>query len=87
MDKASIVGDAVFYVQDLQMQAKKLKSEIADLEDSLAGPEKYHQGQPENCLNNIHHATRSTSPVPRKILQVKIRCDDYISSKSKYHTN
>ncbi|KAK6141730.1 hypothetical protein DH2020_024532 [Rehmannia glutinosa] len=37
MDKASIVGDAVLYVQDLQMQAKKLKSEIAGLESSLNG--------------------------------------------------
>ncbi|KAK4408457.1 Transcription factor FER-LIKE IRON DEFICIENCY-INDUCED TRANSCRIPTION FACTOR [Sesamum angolense] len=35
MDKASIVGDAVLYVQDLQMQAKKLKSEIAGLESSI----------------------------------------------------
>ncbi|KAK4441222.1 Transcription factor FER-LIKE IRON DEFICIENCY-INDUCED TRANSCRIPTION FACTOR [Sesamum alatum] len=35
MDKASIVGDAVLYVQDLQMQAKKLKSEIAGLHSSI----------------------------------------------------
>ncbi|KAK4440682.1 Transcription factor FER-LIKE IRON DEFICIENCY-INDUCED TRANSCRIPTION FACTOR [Sesamum alatum] len=32
MDKASIVGDAVLYVQDLQMQLKKLKSDISSLE-------------------------------------------------------
>nr|ART85714.1 FER-like iron deficiency-induced transcription factor [Pyrus calleryana] len=37
MDKASIVGDSVLYVQDLQQQAKKLKAEIASLEASLAG--------------------------------------------------
>ncbi|XP_043705279.1 transcription factor FER-LIKE IRON DEFICIENCY-INDUCED TRANSCRIPTION FACTOR-like [Telopea speciosissima] len=37
MDKASIVGDAVLYVQDLQMEAKKLKAEISGLESSLKG--------------------------------------------------
>ncbi|KAJ4725009.1 transcription factor FER-LIKE IRON DEFICIENCY-INDUCED TRANSCRIPTION FACTOR [Melia azedarach] len=41
MDKASIVGDAVLYVQELQMKAKKLKAEIAGLEASLAGAERY----------------------------------------------
>ncbi|KAK4492696.1 hypothetical protein RD792_003516 [Penstemon davidsonii] len=35
LDKASIVGDAVLYVQDLQMQAKKRKAEIANLESYL----------------------------------------------------
>ncbi|KAE8734854.1 hypothetical protein F3Y22_tig00000715pilonHSYRG00393 [Hibiscus syriacus] len=39
MDKASIIGDAVLYVQDLQTQAKKLKAEIAGLEATLAGSE------------------------------------------------
>ncbi|KAJ7947886.1 FER-like iron deficiency-induced transcription factor [Quillaja saponaria] len=41
MDKASIVGDAVLYVKDLQAQAKKLKAEIAGLEASVLGSEKY----------------------------------------------
>ncbi|CAN1171777.1 Transcription factor FER-LIKE IRON DEFICIENCY-INDUCED TRANSCRIPTION FACTOR [Linum perenne] len=36
MDKASIIGDAVSYVQDLQVRSKKLQSEIAGLEASLA---------------------------------------------------
>ncbi|KAK2988544.1 hypothetical protein RJ640_022495 [Escallonia rubra] len=35
MDKASIVGDAALYVQELQMQAKKLRGEIAALESTL----------------------------------------------------
>lgn len=35
MDKASIVGDAVLYVKQLQMQAKKLKAEISVLESSI----------------------------------------------------
>ena len=43
MDKASIVGDAVLYVQQLQIQAKKLKAEIAGLESSLVlGAERYN---------------------------------------------
>ncbi|POO01125.1 Basic helix-loop-helix transcription factor [Trema orientale] len=47
MDKASIVGDAVLYVQDLQTQAKKIKAEIASLEASLEEAERY-QGSTEN---------------------------------------
>ncbi|XP_062154213.1 transcription factor FER-LIKE IRON DEFICIENCY-INDUCED TRANSCRIPTION FACTOR [Alnus glutinosa] len=43
MDKASIVGDALLYVQELQTKAKKLKAEIAGLEASLLGSERYHQ--------------------------------------------
>ncbi|KAK9691202.1 hypothetical protein RND81_09G182800 [Saponaria officinalis] len=35
MDKASIVGDAVLYLQDMQTKAKKLKSDIQDLESSF----------------------------------------------------
>nr|XP_011470675.1 PREDICTED: transcription factor FER-LIKE IRON DEFICIENCY-INDUCED TRANSCRIPTION FACTOR-like [Fragaria vesca subsp. vesca] len=37
MDKASIVGDAVAYVQDLQKHAKKLEVEITGLEESIEG--------------------------------------------------
>lgn len=63
MDKASIVGDAVLYVQDLQKQAKKLKADIGELEASLVGAKRYQQnvGQPQ------HHVTQ---PSYRKILQV-----------------
>ncbi|KAI3997157.1 hypothetical protein MKX01_009001 [Papaver californicum] len=35
MDKASIIGDAVSYVQDLQKEEKRLKTEIAELEPML----------------------------------------------------
>ncbi|NP_001234654.2 bHLH transcriptional regulator [Solanum lycopersicum] len=34
MDKASIIGDAILYVQGLQTKAKKLKVEIAEFESS-----------------------------------------------------
>lgn len=32
MDKASIVGDAIEYVRDLQQQVKNMEAEIADME-------------------------------------------------------
>ncbi|XP_073147752.1 transcription factor FER-LIKE IRON DEFICIENCY-INDUCED TRANSCRIPTION FACTOR [Henckelia pumila] len=43
MDKASIVGDAVLYLQDLQMQLKRLKSEVADLESSFTAQDNKYQ--------------------------------------------
>ncbi|XP_075500202.1 transcription factor FER-LIKE IRON DEFICIENCY-INDUCED TRANSCRIPTION FACTOR-like [Primulina tabacum] len=43
MDKASIVGDAVLYLQDLQMQLKRLKSDIADLESSFTKQDNKYQ--------------------------------------------
>ncbi|XP_059625274.1 transcription factor FER-LIKE IRON DEFICIENCY-INDUCED TRANSCRIPTION FACTOR [Cornus florida] len=52
MDKASIVGDAVLYVQELQVQAKKLRAEIAGLESSLAQTEGYQGGLFENPKKN-----------------------------------
>lgn len=67
MDKASIVGDAVLYVQELQKQAKKLKAEIAGLESSLTQGER-HQGSVEN-LKKIHLA-RNYLSICKKILQV-----------------
>lgn len=74
MDKASIVGDAVLYVQDLQIQAKKLKAEIAGLEASLSSAKR--QYPPQNLPNkrtdqhvpNPKHDTR----ISRKILQVLV---------------
>lgn len=68
MDKASIVGDAVLYVQQLQIQAKKLKAEIAGLESSLVlGAERY------NGLVEIPkkiQVARSHHPMGGKIFQV-----------------
>lgn len=75
MDKASIVRDAVVYVQELKMQAKKLKDEIIGLETSLLGPQKY-QGA-STCINNnpsqIHivNANNITNQlIFKKIIQV-----------------
>lgn len=61
MDKASIVGDAVLYVEDLQMQAKKLKADIANLEASLAG---CHQST-ESKDNNVKFAAYDKPPTKR----------------------
>ncbi|KAG8371255.1 hypothetical protein BUALT_Bualt13G0068600 [Buddleja alternifolia] len=69
MDKASIVGDAVLYVQDLQMQAKKLKSEIAGLESSLAGGNKY-QGRTTQNANKMN--ATSFYPMIKKILKMDL---------------
>ena len=52
MDKASIVGDAVRYVKELQMQAKKLKEEIGSLEASLLIG---HQDQRYKASTNINY--------------------------------
>ncbi|KAI4385468.1 hypothetical protein MLD38_003490 [Melastoma candidum] len=37
MDKASIVGDAVFYVEELQFQVRRLKDDIERLESTFRG--------------------------------------------------
>lgn len=67
MDKASIVGDAALYVQELQMQAKKLKAEVASLESSLTGSDKQHGGLHGNAHKN---QVTNLYPVIKKILQV-----------------
>lgn len=66
MDKASIIGDAVSYVHDLQAQAKKLKAEVAGLEASLSVSQNY-QGSINN--NNVQ-VTQKTQPICKKIMQV-----------------
>ncbi|KAJ8557645.1 hypothetical protein K7X08_003270 [Anisodus acutangulus] len=49
MDKASIIGDAILYVQGLQTKAKKLKVEIADFESSLNGMNNKQSGLFQNA--------------------------------------
>lgn len=69
MDKASIIGDAVSYVQDLQVQAQKLKTEIAGLEASLGGSERFQ----ESTINaKSIQFTKIRQPVCKKIMQLEV---------------
>ncbi|KAI3902975.1 hypothetical protein MKW92_004937 [Papaver armeniacum] len=52
MDKASIIGDAVSYVQDLQKEAKRLKTEIAELEPTLTN-------KIEKCKNFVENPEKN----------------------------
>ncbi|CAJ1955859.1 unnamed protein product [Sphenostylis stenocarpa] len=69
MDKASIIGDAVAYVHDLQAQTRKLKAEVAGLEASLLVSENY-QGSINNP-NNVQVA-RNSHPICKKIMQLEM---------------
>lgn len=66
MDKASIVGDALLYVQDMQMQAKKLKAEIAELEASLEEAQRYQVSTGNPKMDQTNHL------VPKTITQVHL---------------
>ncbi|XP_050370546.1 transcription factor FER-LIKE IRON DEFICIENCY-INDUCED TRANSCRIPTION FACTOR [Argentina anserina] len=65
MDKASIIGDAVLYVQDLQKQANNLKGEILQLEASFAGSE-------ENVGSTKKKVVEDNHLVPKGIIQVDV---------------
>lgn len=54
MDKASIVGDAARYIQDLQTQSRNLKVEIAAIEATKT------LKTPSQQVTNIH----DTDPFP-----------------------
>jgi len=71
MDKASIIGDAVSYVHDLQAQARKLKAEVAGLEASLLVSENY-QGSINNPKNVQVMARNISHPNCKKIMQVSL---------------
>ncbi|XP_028756897.1 transcription factor FER-LIKE IRON DEFICIENCY-INDUCED TRANSCRIPTION FACTOR-like [Neltuma alba] len=66
MDKASIVGDAVAYVQELQEKAKKLKAEVKGLEASMLASENDQRSAkiPTSQNNHIHY------PICMKIMQM-----------------
>ncbi|PIN09614.1 hypothetical protein CDL12_17822 [Handroanthus impetiginosus] len=70
MDKASIVGDAVLYVQGLQTQAKKLKSEISSLESSLKERDKYNGRSTTQNSKKIDAA--NFCPISKKIFKVDV---------------
>ncbi|KAL9252443.1 Superoxide dismutase [Cu-Zn], chloroplastic-like protein [Drosera capensis] len=67
MDKASIVADAVLYVQEMQMQAKKLREEIANLESPAAAG---HMCRAQVHQNFMKYPVgfRSVLPPPRLII-------------------
>ncbi|KAL8153723.1 hypothetical protein V2J09_011483 [Rumex salicifolius] len=69
MDKASIVGDAVLYVQDLQMQAKKLKAEITELESSMKDGNRGRAFVEDSKRNPI---ARVLVPAPKIITQIDV---------------
>ncbi|EXC31812.1 hypothetical protein L484_020639 [Morus notabilis] len=74
MDKASIVGDAVRYVQELQTQAKKLKDEISGLEASLLGPDRSYQASIYSTSNNQrkfqHFVANTNQLISKNVMQM-----------------
>ncbi|TKY67153.1 Transcription factor FER IRON DEFICIENCY-INDUCED TRANSCRIPTION FACTOR [Spatholobus suberectus] len=68
MDKASIIGDAVSYVHELQAQAKMLKAEVEGLETSLLVSKNY-QGSIENPVKV--QFTNNSRSICKKIIQAK----------------
>ncbi|KAF8086434.1 hypothetical protein N665_0626s0026 [Sinapis alba] len=73
MDKASIVGDAVLYVQELQSQAKKLKADIAGLEASLNSTGGYQEPAPDahktQKFQSIKHSSKNI--IEMDVIQVE----------------
>ncbi|KAL2328544.1 hypothetical protein Fmac_021971 [Flemingia macrophylla] len=67
MDKASIIGDAVSYMQELQAQAKMLKAEVGELETSLMVSKSY-QGSIENPMKV--QFTNNSRLISKKINQM-----------------
>ncbi|TXG73769.1 hypothetical protein EZV62_002348 [Acer yangbiense] len=72
MDKASIVGDAVLYVQELQRQAKKLKTEICGLEASLASSQRYQESIESQRRNNQVFSPIGNRSICKKIMQMDV---------------
>ncbi|KAF8396518.1 hypothetical protein HHK36_018142 [Tetracentron sinense] len=72
MDKASIVGDAVLYVQELQKQAKKLRAEIAGLESSLKGGSQGYQDLVDQNPKKTQLVPENKHPICKKIVQMDV---------------
>ncbi|XP_057786205.1 transcription factor FER-LIKE IRON DEFICIENCY-INDUCED TRANSCRIPTION FACTOR-like [Salvia miltiorrhiza] len=58
MDKASIVGDAVLYVQDLQIQARKIRAEIAGFEEKTQHKKTTQNGSKSNSTTCFYPTTK-----------------------------
>ncbi|KAM5584278.1 transcription factor FER-LIKE IRON DEFICIENCY-INDUCED TRANSCRIPTION FACTOR [Rosa sericea] len=71
MDKASIVGDAVSYVQDLQKHAKKLEAEISGLEASIEGSGVKQAVSTQNPTKN-KLVTDKYHLTPTEIIQIDV---------------
>ena len=65
MDKASIVGDAARYIQDLQTQARNLRSEIATLEAT--------KNQKMSSYNSNQTHVSNSLPLFKKISKVRTK--------------
>ncbi|MED6108200.1 hypothetical protein PIB30_021337 [Stylosanthes scabra] len=72
MDKASIIGDAVSYVHELQAQAKKLKGEVAGLEASLFVSENYKASFDDNPIKTVQVTHNSHPIINKKIVQIEM---------------
>ncbi|KAI3942286.1 hypothetical protein MKW92_047878 [Papaver armeniacum] len=71
MDKASIIGDAVSYVQDLQKNAKRLKTEIAELE-TLTNKVEKSKNLVENPKKNRTSVRNKEHHICKKIVKMDV---------------
>ncbi|RZC90870.1 hypothetical protein C5167_028702 [Papaver somniferum] len=72
MDKASIIGDAVSYVQDLQKEAKRLKTEIAELEPTLTNQIEKYKNLVENPEKNRTSDWNKEHQICKKIVKMDV---------------
>lgn len=87
MDKASIVGDAVLYVQELQSQAKKLKADIAGLEASLNSTGGYQEPAPDARKTQTFQSIKSPSKNIIEVLNPSFLKKKIKSLFTKWHSN
>ncbi|XP_042496674.1 transcription factor FER-LIKE IRON DEFICIENCY-INDUCED TRANSCRIPTION FACTOR-like [Macadamia integrifolia] len=71
MDKASMIGDAILYVQDLQMQIKKLITEVAGLELSVGVGGNKEAGEVGGGRGRFNKELLSTKPKKVQVIDKK----------------